>query len=311
MKSLIYTAITIILVIILFTLFSNNDSASNFGDKIRANPCQNPITITVGNIDNRFGISESDVIATINKVAETWSEGADGPVAIYSEKGKIKVNLVYDVQQQLTDRERQFRNRLQMMEYQITAFENDYLVSVKNFEEWNDGYQRESEQVQQMMDQLNDWIQQINSRGGFNSEQLEILKERRERIIRLSERMERSGAVLTEKVDEINAQLNEMNRMIEEKNVLIQEYNRTFSGTKRFTQGSYEHSGGNEWINIFQFANREELELVIAHEVGHALGLDHVENQASVMHHLMGQQVRTDLVLTSEDEDALRDVCDF
>lgn len=311
MRSLIYTAITIILLIIVFTLFSDNDSSSNFGDRIRATPCQNPITITVGNIDNRFGISESDVIATIKNVTETWSGVADRPVAIYSDNGKIKVNLVYDAQQQLTDRERQFRNRLQMMEYQITAFENDYLVSVESFDEWNDEYQRDSEMVQQMMNQLNNWIDQINSQGGFNSEQLETLEERRERINRLSDRLEQSGTLLTEKVDEINAQLSELNRMIEEKNVLIDEYNRTFSGTKRFTQGSYEYSDGNEWINIFQFANREELELVIAHEVGHALGLDHVENPASVMHHLMGQQVKTDLILTSEDQDALRDICDF
>lgn len=311
MRSIIYIAITLILLIIIIGLFSNNDSSSNFGDRIRANPCQNPITITVGDIDNRFGVTESEVIATINNVAEKWSEVSDRPVAVYSENGEIKVNLVYDAQQQLTDRERQFRNRLQMMEYQITALENDYLISVKNFDEWNDEYQRESEQVQRLMTQLNEWIQQVNSQGGFNSEQLEILEERRDRIDRMSERMEYSGTVLTEKVDGINAQLRHMNQKIEEKNVLIQEYNRTYSGTKRFTQGSYEHSGDSKWINVFQFANREELELVIAHEVGHALGLDHVENPASVMHHLMGQQVRTELVLTAEDLNALRKACDF
>lgn len=295
MKTIIYTVITIILLFFLVGHFSSQNSAPNFRVNLQATPCENPITLTVGDIDNRFGISEREVISIIKKVTETWSEAVERPVAVYSENGDIDVNLVYDIQQQLTDRERQFRNRLQMKEYQITAFENDYLENVKNFDEWNEEYQRESEQVQRQMTQLNEWIEQVNSQGGFNSEQLEELEERRERIDRMSDRMEQSGTILTEKVNRINAQLREMNRMIEEKNELIQEYNRTFSGTKRFTQGSFERSGGNQWINVFQFANREELALVIAHEVGHALGLDHVENPASVMHHLMGQQVRTEL----------------
>jgi len=311
MKFISYTAISIVISLILIGFLSNRESTSLVEGGISANPCQSPLTFSVGEIDDRFGVTESEVRSAIINVAEVWSDAAGTPVATFSEDGEIKVHLIYDEQQQLTDRERQFRNRLQMREYQISAFENDYQASVQRFEERNEEYQRESERVQQAMTQLNDWIQQINSQGGFNSEQLELLKERRERIDRMSERMEQSGAVITEKVDEINVQLRQLNRMVEEKNELIQEYNRTFSGTRRFTQGSYERSGDRRWISVFQFANSEEMELVIAHEVGHALGLDHVDNPASVMHQLMGQQVRTELVLTDEDRDALRDACGF
>jgi len=306
-----YTALVIVISFMIMGLLSNRDSTSNIGDGMSANPCQDPLTITVGEIDDRFGITESEVIATIKNVSEKWSEDVGIPVVSYSESGEIELHLRYDVQQQMTDRERQFRNRLQMKEYQIEALETNYLESVENFEEWNDEYQRESERVQEMLNQLNAWIEQVNSEGGFNSEQLEILKERRASVDRLSGRMEQSGVELTERVNDINNELRQMNRMIEEKNMLIQEYNETFSGTRRFTQGSYEQSENGKWINIFQFTNREELELVIAHEIGHALGLEHVENPASVMHHLMGQQPKTELVFTEEDRYALESACDF
>ena len=309
MRTVIYTIISMVLLIIIIGLFSGNNSASYSGDRNIANPCQSPLTFSIGDIDDRFGITESDVRSAIKNVVEVWSDAAGMPVATFAEDGEIKIHLIYDEQQQLTDRERQFRNRLQMREYQINSLENNYQASVKRFEERNEEYQRESELVQQAMTQLNDWIQQINSQGGFNNEQLEVLKERREGIDRMSERMEQAGAVITAKVDEINAQLRQVNRMVEEKNELIQEYNRTFSGTRRFTQGSYERTGDRRWISVFQFANLEEMKLVIAHEVGHALGLDHVDNPASVMHQLMGQQVRTELVLTDEDRIALRETC--
>ena len=129
-----YTALVIVISLMIMGLLSNRDSTSNIGDGMSANPCQDPLTITVGEIDDRFGITESEVIATIKNVSEKWSEDVGIPVVSYSESGEIELHLRYDVQQQMTDRERQFRNRLQMKEYQIEALENNYMESVENFD---------------------------------------------------------------------------------------------------------------------------------------------------------------------------------
>jgi predicted Zn-dependent protease len=47
----------------------------------------------------------------------------------------------------------------------------------------------------------------------------------------------------------------------------------------------------------------------LAHELGHTLGLGHVDNPTAVMHYLMGEQNIDDLTLTRDDIDALRTAC--
>jgi predicted Zn-dependent protease len=61
-----------------------------------------------------------------------------------------------------------------------------------------------------------------------------------------------------------------------------------------------------EEINIYEFDSRTALLRVLAHEFGHALGLDHNDNEQSIMHYLNSS---TNLKPTKEDLAALREVC--
>jgi len=49
--------------------------------------------------------------------------------------------------------------------------------------------------------------------------------------------------------------------------------------------------------------------LALAHELGHTLGIGHVDNPQSVMYYLMGEQDLKNPHLTKEDLDALKNVC--
>jgi predicted Zn-dependent protease len=62
-------------------------------------------------------------------------------------------------------------------------------------------------------------------------------------------------------------------------------------------------------INIYQFHDESDLELVLAHELGHALGLNHVENPESVMYYLMEKQNLENIQLTTQDLQAIKNVC--
>jgi len=78
----------------------------------------------------------------------------------------------------------------------------------------------------------------------------------------------------------------EGNLLVEGYNEIVDTYNSRFDADREFTQGDYQ----GDAINIYQFDSKEELEIVLAHEFGHALSLGHVEGEESIMFHFMGAQ---------------------
>ncbi|MDX1641663.1 MAG: matrixin family metalloprotease [Balneolaceae bacterium] len=272
-------------------------------------PCSEPITVRVGAVDERFDISPDEVEELIQEVARTWSDAADTNVIEYNEEGEIAVNLVYAEEQRLSDREEQLRDRLEGQELSIAAHEREYERMQREYERDVQQYEQESRRVQQTINQLNRWVNQMNDAGGFNERDLERYEERKSEIESLKRQLAQRESVLQRKANEINNKVTFLNEKIDDKNQLTDEYNRTFSGERQFTQGQYEWNAENRNINVFHFMDKNELRLVLAHEMGHSLGIAHVENPKSVMYRLMGSQTRSDIELTAEDIEALKKVC--
>ena len=290
---------------VLFLFTSGNES-----DTLKhSEPCSEPLTFQVGDIDDRFQVSEAELADLLESISETWSEAADKTVMKYADDGEIRVNLVYDNEQQMTDSERQYRDRLRREEQEISRLEAEYERMNNRFDEKSADYQDDSAELQQEIDGLNAWVNEQNSAGGFYDDDLERFEERKTEIDQKAINLNGRAEQLMAEADELNRFLDEINKKIDHKNNLIKEYNQTFSGVQRFTQGTYEWKGDDRWINVFQFSSHRELELVIAHEMGHAIGIDHVSNPESVMHHLMGNQSGTTLQLSEEDVRALNNIC--
>ena len=103
---------------------------------------------------------------------------------------------------------------------------------------------------------------------------------------------------------DINTLTETANEVVKKYNEGVNTYNHTFSEGAEFTQGDYQ----GDKINIYQFKNRDELVLVLAHELGHALGIDHVDNPESIMYRQMGEQ-SVGKGLTDQDLQDFRLVC--
>ncbi|NBB77261.1 MAG: matrixin family metalloprotease [Bacteroidetes bacterium] len=277
---------------------------------VRQLPCTEPVTYSIGEIDNRFLINPGYLKKILNEASLIWSEAAGRTLFQYAEEGgEIEIELIYGEQQQISDRERQFRSRINAMEQRIVRMEREYNRFSRRFEEKVAAYQRDVQQLDSDISELNRWVQRINRRGGFTELELREYENRKARIDRESRNIEYIETEIDRQGRDLNERIDRLNERIDEKNILVEEYNRSFAGSKRFTQGEYIEERSGRKIRIYHYSDSDELRLVLAHEMGHAMGIEHVTNPMSVMYHLMDGQNRQELKLTPQDIEALESVC--
>lgn len=248
--------------------------------------CPIPIEYRIGVLDDRFDLTEDEAKVAVAAAAEVWEEATGQNLFIYDEHAEFPVNFIFDERQAFRNEEERLRSQLD------TASEvNDAITST--YENLKTEYQRLSQQFQSQiaaydkrLADYNATVDEYNQQGGAPQSVYEELKEEKEALDDERERLKRVDQQLDEMVEKINGLGEQGNALIENYNENVGEFNDRYGELPEFTQGDY----GNGRINIYTYKDLEELHTVLVHEFGHALSLDHVEGEASVMYYLIGGQ---------------------
>lgn len=245
------------------------------------NPCHFAVKYAVGEIDPRFKISKSEVIDITKDAAERWNRDSGEPVLSYDPDAEMKINLVYDERQERVDAINQAVGSLDSSGNAIESF--------------RERVENEVRQYEQDLTEYNLTVDSWNSRGGAPTEVYANLEKTRISLAERRVEVNRLASLLNQQVDEHNSNLAEMNnRFNADRNKII-------------TEGLYYTL--QKKIEIFTFGNREELRLVLMHELGHALSLDHNNLDTAIMYPILGQQDLANPVLTNDDLSLIDNTC--
>ncbi len=267
--------------------------------------CPAPLSYSVGAIDASFGINADDLRLALADAESVWEDATGQNLFTYDPESKFTVNLIYDERQAFTDAEGNFKQKLDQTKNTNEVLTSTYTTLTKNYDQLQKVYTKKVERYETNLNAYNTQVAEYNAQGGVTEELYLTLQERKEELDVEQQKLD----ALAEELNKLVKQINEIgamgNAVIETYNKGVQEYNHTFGEPREFTQGAYS---SQKRIDIYSFSTPQELRLVLAHELGHALGLNHVANEKSVMYLLIGDQPQ-EAVLTPEDLNEFNRVC--
>ena len=266
--------------------------------------CHTPLAYDIGTVDNRFHISREDVQKSLTQAEDLW-ENAEGRNLFAATPGaSFKINLIFDDRQQTTAEEATEKAKLDTKEAASIDLKVQYESAVVSYNDAKKKYERDIALYEKHLAEYNAEVAAINGRGGATPEDLATLKKKESALTNERNSVNAQAVEVKNGAEGVNRLGEEGNKAVRDYNQSVLVYNKAFAHGREFTQGEYK----GDRINIYQYRDIAELRRVLAHEFGHALSLDHVEDPRAVMYYLM-QGKAPDFLLTEADKTEFTRVC--
>lgn len=266
--------------------------------------CPAPVEYRIGQFDDQFQISKEEARVVLSEAEAVWEDATGRNLFSYNDSADFTVNFIFDERQAFADAERDFRDRLDQSAGLNDEIRQRYERLITEFEAMDDRYEAARAAYETARDAYNARVADIQARDAMTRELFEELEAERQALNEEASGVNNLAAELQSLTDQINQVGALGNRLVESYNRNVSLYNDTFHESEAFTQGDYQ----GDQINIYKFSDMRELRTVLAHELGHALSLGHVDGEQSIMYYLMGEQP-TELTLSSYDLEEFIAVC--
>ena len=253
-------------------------------------PCDRVVEYDLGIFDERFNISREAFLAEVSLAELPWEDAAGRELFRYREGADFKVNLIFSDEQGRLYQGNEIEAELEDHEASIDDLGDRYQAAVGRYERARRDYET---RLLAYEDDVTYW----NSRGGAPEAEYQDLQAEAGR--------------LDDKAKEVKTLLAQVNRIASENNEQVEAYNDNVNAYNELFDKSYEFDSNNTAtteINIYSYDGLPELHTLLVHEFGHVLGIEHVEDPASVMYYLLNEQNQGG-ELTDVDVAALKTTC--
>lgn len=273
--------------ILLLTLLTGYVFYNPFAQKalyraLYPSPCDYPISYTIKVVDPRFNLSNAELLSDLQQAGKIWSDSYGKQLFVYDPQNKssVQVSLVYDARQALNNEIDTLKNNLNSEKSTIQP---------KILE-----YYRRSAEFKNKVNALNQQISYWNAQDGAPENEYQKLKAEQENLQKEASDLNTLAQTLNQSTDQFNAEVGKLNQTVD-----------IFNQNLKVKPEEGLYNANKNAISIYFSTNRQELIHTLAHEFGHAIGLDHNSDQNSIMYPFTTQTI----IPSTTDLAALQTVC--
>lgn len=277
-------------------------------DLWRLRPCSFTLTYSLGTFDTRFGVSRKEFLNDIDSATNLWGDQLTKRLFAYKETGgDITINLIYDKRQKVTDQLEEVSTNISSGKVEYEQIKSKYSSLLLEYNQEKTTLLSTMDAYKEKTASYNQRVAYWNQKGGAPKVEYESLANEKAALDEEASRLKGIETSLNNRLPLLNQTVKELNDTISKYNLTVKTYNQVGSTLdQEFDEGEYEQSLGVKTISIYQFDNDAKLIRVLAHEFGHALGMDHVKDSNAIMYYL-NESLRQEL--TEDDIIALKNAC--